>query len=62
MRGESIGMMEQRGHFVLESGHSASHFAREQDIPLISLAHRENRIWVLEDCPLCASHVPLERV
>jgi orotate phosphoribosyltransferase len=47
---------------LLVLGDAATHFAAEQDLRLISLAQRPNRIWTPEACPLCVAGMPLEEV
>lgn len=42
-------------------GDAAAHFAREQNVPLVSVAHLANQVWTPAECPLCAAGMPLER-
>lgn len=44
---------------LLVLGDAAAHFAAETSMRLISLAHRPNRVWTPEECPLCAAGMPL---
>jgi len=43
-------------------GESASRFAREVGVPLVTLASLPNAIWSAPDCPLCARGVSLDRL
>lgn len=43
-------------------GDAAACFAREQNVPLVSIAQLANQIWTPAECPLCASGMPLELV
>lgn len=45
---------------LLVLGDAAAGFAREKDIPLISLGQRPNQIWAPAECPLCAAGTPLD--
>jgi orotate phosphoribosyltransferase len=40
-------------------GDAAASFAQASQVPLVALAHRPYELWTPEDCPLCASGVPL---
>ena len=42
-------------------GETTQRFADERGLPLVSVAHWPNRLWLPSECPLCASEVPLER-
>ncbi|MGI8827145.1 MAG: hypothetical protein ACR2JC_16195 [Chloroflexota bacterium] len=42
-------------------GESAMTFAEGKDIPLLRVAHVENRVWTPRECPLCSAHIPLNR-
>jgi orotate phosphoribosyltransferase len=43
-------------------GDAAARFAREKNVPLVSVAHLANRVWTPAECPLCASGEPLDPV
>jgi len=42
-------------------GETTQRFADERALPLVSVAHWPNRLWLPSECPLCASGVALER-
>jgi orotate phosphoribosyltransferase len=45
---------------LLTLGEAASRIAAQHGVPLLTLASLERGMWVPEECPLCASGVPLE--
>lgn len=45
---------------LLVLGSAASDFFTKNNLPVESLATFPNDIWTPAECPLCASHVPLE--
>jgi orotate phosphoribosyltransferase len=47
---------------LLVLGTAASQFAAEKNVPLKTLGHAANNIWIPSDCPLCETGVPLEDV
>lgn len=47
---------------LLVLGDSATRFASENDMELISLAQRPNQIWTPDECPLCAAGRPVDDV
>jgi orotate phosphoribosyltransferase len=47
---------------LLVLGTAASQFAAEENVPLKTLGHATNNIWIPSDCPLCAAGLPLEDV
>jgi orotate phosphoribosyltransferase len=47
---------------LLVLGTAASQFAVEKNVPLKTLGHAANNIWIPSGCPLCAAGVPLEDV
>lgn len=47
---------------LLVLGDKAEAFAKEKGIGLESLGSLSNNIWKPEECPLCASNVPLENL
>ena len=47
---------------LLVLGASASQFASEMNLALISLAEVPNNMWTIPACPLCAAGVPLEDI
>jgi orotate phosphoribosyltransferase len=44
---------------LLTLGEAASQIAGQHGVPLLTLASLERGMWVPEECPLCASGVPL---
>lgn len=47
---------------LLTLGESAQALANDWNIDLITIARQSNSIWTPDECPLCATGVPLENV
>jgi orotate phosphoribosyltransferase len=47
---------------LLVLGSDAPNFFADQDIPIESIAQLPSHLWTPNDCPLCASNVPLEEL
>ena len=47
---------------LLVLGSAASSFTADHNIALENIAYLANDLWTPSECPLCASHVPLEDV
>lgn len=45
---------------LLTLGEAAGRIAAAQNVPLLALAALERRMWLQEDCPLCAAGMPLQ--
>lgn len=40
-------------------GDTGQKYLTERNLPLRSISHLANELWIPEDCPLCASQIPL---
>ncbi len=47
---------------LLILGSAAEEFARQMNLTLVSLAEEPNKLWTVEECPLCAAGIPLEDI
>jgi orotate phosphoribosyltransferase len=47
---------------LLVLGSSAPSYFAEQKIPVESIAHAPNNLWLPAECPLCRSKIPLEDI
>lgn len=45
---------------LLVLGKAGAEYAASRDLPLVALDRQESNLWIPENCPRCATNIPLE--